>query len=147
MVRLATLDDHDALVEGNCAMALETEDLQLDPEIVRKGVRAVLEGKQAGAYYVIEGDGGVVAQLMITFEWSDWRNGVWWWIQSVYVLPGERRHGVYRTLYARARKLAAAAGDVRGFRLYVERDNQAAQAVYRALGMNESGYRMYEVEC
>jgi predicted GNAT family acetyltransferase len=142
-VRRATIADLDGLVEGNAAMALETEGLALDRAVLREGVRALLEARVPGAYYVGEVDGRCVAQLMITFEWSDWRNAMVWWIQSVWVPPAERRNGYYRELYAHVREASIAAGAA-GIRLYVDARNTRAQAVYAALGMNGDHYRVFE---
>lgn len=142
-IRAATPDDLDALVEGNRAMASETEDIALNLETLRTGIRAILNGDQPGAYWVLEDGGQVAAQLMITFEWSDWRNAPLWWIQSVYVWPDHRRRGHYRRLYARMRDEAQRAGAA-GLRLYVEVENHRAQQTYASLGMNGDRYRMYE---
>jgi ribosomal protein S18 acetylase RimI-like enzyme len=140
----------DALVEGNAAMALETEGLALDRLRLRAGVGAVLDDPEKGFYLVAEGEvgarRGVLGQLMVTFEWSDWRNGVFLWIQSVYVWPEARRQGTYRRLYAELRRIATARGDVSGIRLYVERENRKAQATYAALGMKRAHYDMFEVD-
>ena len=143
MHQQATLDDLDVLVQGNIAMALETEDIALDPAKIEPGVRAVLSGREPGRYYVWVEDSQVVAQLMITFEWSDWRNGTIWWIQSVYVPPQARRSGAFRKLYEAVRQEARAAGSP-GLRLYVDAGNTRAQQVYRALGMNGEHYRVFE---
>jgi len=126
------------------AMAHETEDMALDEPTLRAGVAALLADPARGRTFVLERDGAVVAALMITFEWSDWRNGFWWWIQSVYVDPAERRRGHYRTLHEHVRALAAQQPDVCGLRLYVENDNTGAQATYRRLGMHEAPYRIFE---
>jgi ribosomal protein S18 acetylase RimI-like enzyme len=143
MIREARHEDLDALVAGNHAMALETERLRLDPAVLRAGVTAVLEGRAPGRYYVFEADGRVLAQLMITFEWSDWRDRVVWWIQSVYVDPEHRRRGLYGQLYAAVREEARAAGAA-GLRLYVDASNTRAQATYEALGMDGGHYRVFE---
>lgn len=143
-IRLATEADADAIVEFNRAMALETEGKELLPEVIGAGVRALLSQPASGFYVVAEEDRGVIGGLMITKEWSDWRNGELWWIQSLYVLPAYRRRGVFRQLYAHVQVLAASEPRVCGFRLYVERENAAAQAVYRAIGMQETRYRVYE---
>lgn len=143
MIREARRDDAEALVAGNLAMAEETEGLRLDPEVLRAGVRAVLEGRAAGRYYVAEEAGRVVAQLMITHEWSDWRNRDVWWIQSVYVWPEARARGRYRALYEHVLEQARAAG-AGGVRLYVDTRNQRAQSVYTALGMDGGHYRVFE---
>lgn len=143
IVRRGTVEDLDLLVEGNAAMALETEGLVLDRAVLREGVRALLEGRVPGAYYVGTVEGRFVAQLMITFEWSDWRNKMVWWIQSVWVPTEERRHGYYRALYAAVQAESKAAGAA-GIRLYVDARNTRAQAVYAALGMNGDHYRVFE---
>ena len=143
MFREATREDLDTLVHGNIAMARETEDIDLDPQRIVPGVRAVLEGRQPGRYYVWEEGGEVLAQLMITYEWSDWRNGMVWWIQSVYVPPPARGRGLFRQLYAQVRQEARREGAA-GLRLYVDTRNGAAQKVYAALGMNGDHYRVFE---
>ena len=143
MIRAATPEDLDALVAGNVAMALETENLRLDQNVLRAGVRAVLGGEVPGFYRVIEENGRVVAQLMITFEWSDWRAAMVWWIQSVYVWPTHRRRGLYGLLYAAVLAEARREG-VAGIRLYVDSRNTAAQAAYSALGMDGEHYRVFE---
>lgn len=143
MIRAATLDDLDALVAGNLAMARETEDLALDPDTLRRGVRAVLSKAAPGAYRVLEVNGRIAAQLMITYEWSDWRAAELWWVQSVYVWPEHRRQGLYRRLYQAVRAEARTAGAA-GLRLYVEVENQVAQRAYAALGMSGERYTMFE---
>jgi ribosomal protein S18 acetylase RimI-like enzyme len=124
-------------------MALETEGLKLDPDKIRAGVEGLFAQPQYGFYVVAELDEKVVGGLMITYEWSDWRNKVFWWIQSVYVLPEFRGKGVYRHLYEGVKSMARRA-DCCGFRLYVETTNEAAQSVYRKLGMEQSHYKMFE---
>ena len=143
-VRDATPADIDILVQFNAAMARETEALTLDPAILRAGVAAVLAEPRRGFYLIGEQAGQIAGCLMITYEWSDWRNGDWWWLQSVYVRPEYRRDGVFRALYAEVERRAAAGTGVAGLRLYVERDNARAQHTYAALGMHETHYRMYE---
>ena len=143
-VRPARAEEADTLAGFNIAMALETEGRRLLPEVVGAGVRRLLAEPALGFYLVAVADGEVVGSAMVTTEWSDWRNGRFWWIQSVYVRPERRRHGVFRALYAHIREAAAQAPDVCGFRLYVERENAAAQATYRALGMHETDYRIME---
>jgi ribosomal protein S18 acetylase RimI-like enzyme len=143
-VRLATPQDAPVLVEFNSAMALETEQKELLPEVIGAGVRSLLGNPAAGFYMVAEKDGRVVGSLMITKEWSDWRNGTFWWIQSVYVRPELRRQGVYKRLYRHLQELAANDPAVCGFRLYVERENGRAQATYQALGMKETRYLVFE---
>ncbi len=146
-IRPARADDADVLVEFNCAMARETEEKELVPAVVSAGVRSLLADRSLGHYLVAEAHGRVVGSLMLTTEWSDWRNGIYWWIQSVYVRPECRRQGVYRRLYEHVKAHAAEAANVRGFRLYVERDNAAARRAYRRLGMDETYYVMYEQSC
>lgn len=142
-VRPARLADLDALVDGNAAMALDTENLQLDRDTLRAGVEAVLTGRAPGRFSVAELEGRVVGQLLVTYEWSDWRNRVVWWIQSVHVAADARRLGVFRALYAHTRDAAKAAG-AGGLRLYVDTTNTRAQTVYAALGMTGGHYRVFE---
>src|SRR5262245_8654209 len=143
-IRLAAEQDADALIEFNRAMALETEQKELLPEVISAGVHSMLANPAAGFYLVAEDDRRVVGALMVTKEWSDWRNGSFWWIQSVYVRPEFRRRGVYRHLYAHVQQLAASDPKVCGFRLYVERENTRAQSTYRTLGMTETRYLVFE---
>jgi ribosomal protein S18 acetylase RimI-like enzyme len=143
-IRLATPADAAALVAFNAAMALETERKELLPEVIGAGVRALLGNPASGFYVVAEESERVVGSLLVTKEWSDWRNGDFWWIQSVYVRPELRRRGVYKALYRHAQELAAQDPRVCGFRLYVEKDNSRAQATYRALGMKETRYLVFE---
>lgn len=138
-IRPATLDDLETIVDFNLRLAAETEDTGLDRDTVRRGVRALLADRAHGAYYVACKD-GIIGQMMHTREWSDWRNGDIWWIQSVYVHPDHRRQGVCRALYEHVRAQAAADPGVVGVRLYVERDNARAQAAYAAFGMRPGGY-------
>ena len=145
-IRRATPADAEFIVESNVAMALETEGLTLDESVVGPGVEAVLADNSLGFYLVAEIDGSPAGQLMVTFEWSDWRNGLFWWIQSVYVRPEYRRRGVYRALHGHVAGAARAAGGVCGLRLYVEQDNATAQQVYESLNMYRTRYQMYEVE-
>jgi ribosomal protein S18 acetylase RimI-like enzyme len=143
VVRPARIDDLDTLVTGNMVMALETERVQLDEATLREGVRALLESRAPGQYRVAEIDGRVVGQVLTTFEWSDWRNRMVWWIQSVHVVPEARRSGVFRALYDAVRRDARAAG-AGGLRLYVDNTNVRAQQVYAALGMNGDHYSVFE---
>lgn len=143
-IRNATVDDARALAEFNRRMALETEGLSLLPPVLLSGVKAVFEDPARGFYVVAETRRGLVAALMITREWSDWRDGEWWWIQSVYVRPSFRRRGVYRSLYRHVTDCAGRARNVCGLRLYVERENRVAQQTYAALGMRETRYKVFE---
>lgn len=143
-VRPATLADLDVLVRFSAAMARETEGRALELKRLRKGVRAVLASERHGRYLVAESGAAVVGQLLLTSEWSDWRNGVFWWIQSVYVEPSARRRGVYQTLHKHVVRDARERGDVCGVRLYVEKDNRRARTAYTSLGMTATAYRIYE---
>lgn len=143
-IRIATSADAAPLVEFNQAMALETEGVRLDAQTLKSGVEAVFADEKKGFYVVAETDGEIIGGLMITFEWSDWRANWFWWIQSVYITPEFRGKGVYRRLYEFVAGKAKERGDVCGFRLYVEKENRAAQAVYEKLEMDESHYLMYE---
>lgn len=143
-VRMATVSDRDAFVRFNRAMALETENKELNEKLVGPGVAAVFDHPARGFYVVAQCADDIVAALMVTFEWSDWRNASFWWIQSVYVVPRFRRRGLYRRLYDFVRERARSEGGVCGFRLYVEKNNLTAQRVYESLGMSASDYLMYE---
>ncbi|HPQ95531.1 MAG TPA: GNAT family N-acetyltransferase [Thiolinea sp.] len=143
-IRRAEAADARALADFNRLMALETEHKHLSPAVILAGVEGLLRQPQYGFYLVAEQAGEIVGALMVTTEWSDWRNGVFWWVQSVYVTVAWRRRGVYRALYHRVRELAEQEPSVCGFRLYVERDNRVAQAVYRELGMQETAYLQFE---
>jgi len=143
-IRPAEHLDADTIAGFNCAMARETENIELVPEIVLAGVRSVFENRSRGFYIIAEANSKVVASLMVTTEWSDWRNGLFWWIQSVFVEPGYRRRGIYRRMYAFTQKLASREPNVCGFRLYVEQDNVRAQGTYAALGMKQSPYIVFE---
>lgn len=144
-IRPATIDDIPALVAWNQAMAMETEGKRLEETTLAAGVRAVLDNPRRGFYLLAERDGRAVGSLLVTYEWSDWRNGDFWWIQSVYVAPGARRSGIFRGLYADVAERARAASAV-GLRLYVERDNARAQETYLQLGMQRCAYLMFEAE-
>ena len=142
--RFAVADDVTTLAGFNQAMAFETEEKTLADGDALTAVDAVLRDPGHGFYVVADVGREVAGALLVTYEWSDWRNGRFWWIQSVYVRPAYRRRGIYRTLHEFVRNRARSAGNVVGLRLYVERDNTAAQRAYATLGMNETVYRMYE---
>lgn len=144
IIRPAKPDDTNIIVEFNCAMAYETEQINLISEVIHKGVKNLLHDESSGFYVLAENNGEVIGSLMITTEWSDWRNGFFWWVQSVYVLPAHRQQGVYRRLYQHVQDLANKRTDVVGFRLYVEKGNTRAQKTYSKLGMKETHYLMYE---
>jgi len=143
-IRLAQPSDLAAIVEFNMAMAHETERKKLDRAVLTRGVQAVFEGPTRGFYIVAEADSKPIGSLLVTPEWSDWRNGTFWWIQSLYVLPQWRRQGVFRSLYVFVKELARQEGTIRGLRLYVERNNSVARACYEKQGMNPSIYTLYE---
>lgn len=143
-VRLATGADLIAIVEFNQAMAQETENKKLDSVTLSEGVGGLLNNPQRGFYLVAEHEGVIAGSLMVTYEWSDWRNANFWWIQSVYILPAFRRQGVYSALYQRVKSLADSDNNVCGFRLYVEKENVNAQKTYQSLGMGETHYLMYQ---
>jgi GNAT superfamily N-acetyltransferase len=147
-IRPATKDDADTIIEFNRAMALETETRRLDLATLRQGTLAFLESPKYGFYIVAElpepQTDKPIGQLMITYEWSDWRNGVFWWIQSVYVAPDRRGRGVFRAMYDHILIKARAEPRVCGVRLYVERQNHRAQSVYLRVGLLTSPYLVYE---
>jgi GNAT superfamily N-acetyltransferase len=142
-IRPALPADLEVIVAANLALAVESEELQLEPATLREGVRQLLDSVQPGQYWVAELDGRVVGQLLITSEWSDWRNRVVWWIQSVYVVPGARGTGVFRAMYEYIRRAAQTAGAA-GLRLYVDTTNTGAQTVYAAVGMTGEHYKVFE---
>jgi len=143
-VRRADTADLDTICAFNAAMALETEGRSLDPGTLRRGVEGGLADSSRARYFVAEWAGEASGCLMLTLEWSDWRAGFWWWIQSVYVRPEARRAGVYRALHAHVLVLARQDPEVVGLRLYVERNNQIAHNTYEALGMHDAHYGVYE---
>ncbi|MFB1034153.1 MAG: GNAT family N-acetyltransferase [Sinobacterium sp.] len=143
-IRVAQNSDVKSLVEFNQLMAWETEQKKLDEDILTKGVSALIVDENKGFYLVAEQNNIVVGSLMVTTEWSDWRNGVFWWVQSVYITPDFRRQGIYAQLYAQVKTLAEQQHNVCGFRLYVEKENIIAQKTYESLGMQPTHYFMYE---
>lgn len=142
-IRLAHRNDIDTLVAFNAAMARETEAKELDLVTLRAGVEGVFADSRRGFYLVAEIAGNVVGGLMITYEWSDWRNGTWWWLQSVYVMPDYRRRGVFHALHHEVERLASMKSKVIGLRLYVEKQNCQAQRTYSAMGISELNYFVY----
>jgi len=143
-LREAQPSDLDFIVAGNRRMARETEGVDLDPRLVGPGTRAVLADPALGRYYIAEANGLQVGQLMLTYEWSDWRNGIFWWVQSVYVEPDHRGRGVFSALFRHVTRLARADQGVCGIRLYVDRGNQRARAVYTRLGLHSTNYDVME---
>ena len=144
-IREAHTDDLSILVENNLALAKETESLNLNKEVLRDGIKQALTREEC-YYFVAVVSGKVVGQTMITYEWSDWRNGVIWWIQSVYVFPEYRKQGVFRTLFKHIENLVRADPQVKALRLYVMQNNNTGQRIYHNLGMNDSGYIVFEKE-
>ncbi|HNG51818.1 MAG TPA: N-acetyltransferase [Nitrospira sp.] len=149
-IRPATVQDVDVLTTFSAAMAWETEHRRLDLARLRLGTQTVIDRPEQGQYYVADlhrnapADTVTVGQLLLTYEWSDWRNAQFWWIQSVYVDPAWRRQGVYRAMHQAVMALAQSRADVCGVRLYVEGDNTVAQGVYERVGLTPSTYRIYE---
>jgi len=143
-IALATTADAKTISDFNCQMALETENKILPADIIGNGVRRLMASPQYGFYLVARSDEEVIGTCMVTTEWSDWRDGLFWWVQSVYVIKSHRRQGVYRALYQHLRTLSESEPDVYGFRLYVEKNNKIAQRTYEALGMKATDYILYE---
>ena len=143
-IRPATPQDLDQIVEFNLALASETENKALDRDTLRVGVEVALADANRARYFLAQVDGEVIGQTMFTTEWSDWRNGYFWWIQSVYVLPSHRGRGVYSALHEEVVRRATEDGGVRAIRLYVDRENEGARSVYQKLGMSVSRYDLME---
>jgi GNAT superfamily N-acetyltransferase len=142
-IRKATSSDAAAIIDFQQKMAWETEQMNLKSELITKGVDAVFQNPARGQYYIADNEGTVVASMLITYEWSDWRNTDVWWFQSVYVLPAYRRRGVFRSMYSYIKSEADKQG-IAGLRLYVESNNTRARKTYEALGMSSEHYKMYE---
>src|SRR4051795_13125531 len=135
--REARVSDVSTIVDFQIAMARETEELDLDHEVCTRGVQALFEDASRGRYFLAESDGAVIASLMITYEWSDWRNGNIWWIQSVYVKPEFRGAGVFKALFDQVERRARESGEVCALRLYMDKDNDKARRAYAKMGMHE----------
>lgn len=144
LVRKAKSNDLNSLLEFQLAMAMETEGIELEAATVKKGITAVLEDSGKGNYYVAEKDTQIIGSLLTTFEWSDWRNGTVLWIQSVYILPGFRRKGVYSKLYGHIKDIVLHDPELKGIRLYADKSNETAHRVYRKLGMTHDHYVTFE---
>lgn len=144
VVRQADASDLPVVVNFALALARESENRRLDRETVTRGAEGLLSNPQFGFYLVAESNGEIAGSLMVTIEYSDWRDGLYWWIQSVYVQPAFRRRGVYRELYRTVKTKAAQQGNVRGFRLYVAQSNRIAQRVYESQGMRKNGFEVME---
>ncbi len=145
-VRTATRNDIDTIVGFNDGLARETENKSLDLDVVRAGVENFLSVSSRGRYFLAETEGEVIGQIMTTYEWSDWRNGNFWWLQSVYVAPAARGKGVFSTVLAHIQSLAEADASVCGVRLYVDKDNRTAQKTYRTRGFEFSNYEVMALE-
>ncbi|HTU17286.1 MAG TPA: GNAT family N-acetyltransferase [Gemmataceae bacterium] len=143
-IRRAVLADAAVVSEFNRLLAQESEGKTLDAAVLAAGVAAGLADPAKSVYFLAEEDGAAVGQIMYTMEWSDWRNGWFWWIQSVYVRAEARRRGIFRALYEHVHQAARADGQVIGLRLYVERGNQIAQETYQRMGMESAGYLVFE---
>jgi GNAT superfamily N-acetyltransferase len=143
-IRLATSDDCEVISDFNTCLASETEGKSLNPETIQAGVKAFLADQHRGRYFVAVCKGTVVGQMAHTREWSDWRNGEIWWLQSVYVLPEFRQQGIFRALYQHLESLALSSSDVIGVRLYVETHNRKAQEAYGRLGLRDANYSVME---
>lgn len=144
IIKPATADDVSSLAQFNREMALETEELVLDPSVVLSGVTRLLQRPDQGLYFIAWAGQERAGSAMITYEWSDWRDGYFWWIQSVFIQPSHRRKGLFSAIYQHISNLAEHEPDCRGLRLYVEKDNLNAQATYSALGMQQTHYRLFE---
>jgi len=144
MIRIANINDKKTIIDYNIALAKETEDILLPVDIVTQGVTAVLNDPSKGCYYVYELNGKVLGQLLITYEWSDWRNANFWWIQSVYVSKDTRKMGVFQELFNFVKSEVTKQKNVCGLRLYVEINNEIAKKTYTKLGMHQTHYDMYE---
>ena len=145
-IRQARLSDAPAIVNANLCLARETENRQLDAGRVASGVQALLREPARGAYFVAESGGTFAGQLLVTYEWSDWRNGNLWWLQSVYVHPDFRRQGVFRRLFHYLQTLAAVQPEVAGLRLYMHSENRTARCAYEGLGMSRTQYEVFELD-
>lgn len=145
-IRRATIEDKDIIVKYNYNLAFETEDKKLDLDILAKGVKSILEDEHKGIYHICEIDGKIVGQIMYTYEWSDWRNGTFIWVQSVYVNKEYRGKGVFKSLYNHVKSMCDSDENICGIRLYVEIENHIAQKTYKSLDMEKCNYYMYEYE-
>jgi ribosomal protein S18 acetylase RimI-like enzyme len=143
-IRKATVTEIQTLIDFQLRLARETENLELDSTTLKKGMQAMFQDPAKGVYYVAEDGQQIVGCFMITFEWSDWRNGMVWWLQSVYVIDSYRKHGVFRLMYNHLMNVIQNDPSITGLRLYVDKTNTRAQQVYKAIGMNGEHYTLYE---
>ena len=145
-IRYGELRDVKILSSFGIALAEETEDKTLNPAVLSKGIENHISDRDKGFYLIAEHGDRIAGSLMITLEWSDWRNGFFWWIQSVYILPEFRRKGIFRDLYEKVKSLAEKQNNVCGLRLYVYKDNEPAMCTYKAMGMQKTDYLLFETE-
>lgn len=145
MIREANINDVEKIIENNYNLAFQTENKKLNLESLRKGVENLIKDESKGKYFVYILDGEIRGQLMITKEWSDWRNGDIWWIQSVYVEKEYRKKGIFKELYEFVENIVKRDENICGLRLYVEKDNEVAKEVYNKMGMKDAGYMIYEL--
>ena len=145
-IRPANTADAPFIADCNIRMAFETEQRQLDPKTVTAGVAALLKDSSKGLYFIAQVSGQPVGQMLITYEWSDWRNGTFWWIQSVYIVETSRCRGIFRALFEHVNALARTRQDVCGLRLYVEAENTHAKQVYSKIGMRKTDYELFETD-
>ena len=143
-IRASQISDLEQLVDFQITMALESENLHLNKDILQKGILSVLNDKTKGSYFVVEDESNLIASLLITYEWSDWRNKIVWWIQSVFVVPEFRQKGVFKKLYNHIQAIVENDDTICGLRLYVDKQNIRAQNVYRNIGMNGEHYQVFE---
>jgi len=146
IIRKASNNDINTIVTFNYLMAKETETILLDKNIVKLGVKSVITDPSKAQYWIAENNNTIIGQLMVTYEWSDWRNGDMWWISSVYVTENFRRRGVFSALYKHIEHMAKENPGCCGIRLYIEKHNERAQKTYLSLGMNDAGYDVMEVD-
>ena len=146
LVRKGITEDSDDIVRFQQVMAFETEGKVLNAATLKSGVAAMFSSYANGFYLVAEGEGKLIGSLLITYEWSDWRNATYWWIQSVFVLPEWRRKGIYRSMHDYVLNIAVSRRDICGIRLYVDHGNEIAQRTYMDLGMVHSNYDLYEMD-
>ena len=144
-IRKAELRDAGTIAGFNALIAMETEGMELDPKTALLGAKAIIKDPHKGFYLVAESKGEIIGQLMVTNEWSDWRNKYFLWIQSVYVREDYRRKGIYSSLFRHLKDLAGFKKNVAGLRLYVEKNNEVAKEVYEQLGMTNPHYDIYEL--
>lgn len=144
-IRKSKAQDIDVIAGFQQRLALETENFNLDLTTVKKGMRAMLDDPSRGTYFIAEVDGEIAGCHSITYEWSDWRNGMVWWLQSVYVVEKHRKNGVFKAMFDNLRNMIAADPNVAGLRLYVDKSNERAQNVYKAMGMNGEHYSVFEM--